>query len=1380
MTFSVSGSGESEEEVVESTPSDETPTAPKVPPFREVAGGWRIDLARQIRSELGADKPARLVLQDPHPGGLARLYAERPTKLSSLVRDPEELARAATGAMDVVRQVAQMMEEHGSAVAHLGIGSATWHEGGQIRTVPILLRPVDATLDDDGEVTLTLRPGVEVSNGLLDMLARQGSPVEPGRLLDSVRSPSGFSPSEGIHMIREAGQLIAGLDIVESITFGIFVHPTAALLRELGAPQWLSLSPVARALAGDQGAVAELDVQLPSPNPGDRSPWDERGIGDQTPEAQDVVEAAASCEALLVEAGPADIVGLAASIAADHAANGDQVLVVTGNPRLGERIDSYLSSKGADGFSALVDGGRPSGLRVQEQLKEALLDASDTLNKEELDRVRTDLRRVRTSLADYTTSLHQIFPDWGISAVDALQELTDLTSIPGGPTTTVRLPAPVLSLISGDQGEKARDLLAQASGLGVFAPGADDGPWADIDLDSPDKVQKVLSALVRLHEDYLPAAAQRMADASETTGLIPPKTITKWSEQLEVLSGIRESLDVFRPEIFERSAADMVLATAPKAWLKERGIRLKGHQKRQLVAQAKDLIIPGRYVEDLHGQLKLVQARRETWKALAKEGTWPQLPRELDALIELNALVNADIEVVSDCLQPVYGSLADQEIRKLESIVSELVADTNSAKELPLKVGTLRALDELGLGDLVDDMRERGVDGDNLGLELDLAWWASALGLMLASDPRLGGLDPSALQAALVEERQLDEAQVGLLGPHIRHQVFRHRAASLASGTDTFLTASHAFSVPAAAPSYYAHVPFSWALLPVVITSPTMVPSVVPWGRHIDTLILVGTQRLPLAELIPVIARGRNVIVIADSETDTSRALAEAMPVISYAGAPKVVNPEVVQLLAKYEIESSVISVPSRTLSDSIGIRKVDGTGMPAPGKHAIETSTAEVQAVVDLVLDCLQTENESLAVLALNERHADRIRGALRLEESANPVLVDAMNPALPEHLVVITPQEAGDIQRDHLIVAVGFSKTPHGRVVHDFGPYSVAGGEEILAEGLCSARGRITVVTSILKSDIDPTRLRQAGARMLVDFLEMAERDNLAAGWSTMESAPDHLLVDLAERLYRLGLDVVPNLGSPGGIRIPLAIGHPEVSNELLVAILTDDDEYLKQPSQRVRDRLRPAMLEAQGWRVRTELSMAVFIDPNREAEAIVRMVLDAVDESCGPKDEPVSDSEGEVSLPDEPEIVDVELADVELVGDKSGDVELEVVGEAEGAQLDTEGQFDKGKNGPTFLPVTPAAIAPPAVQPSPDLEVLAAEDLHPERGPRPPIAPGLPLAAYGDDQLDEVAAWVLSGPALSDEEAIEEMRLALNISRRGAQSDLVFANVIRRVRG
>ena len=67
---------------------------------------------------------------------------------------------------------------------------------------------------------------------------------------------------------------------------------------------------------------------------------------------------------------------------------------------------------------------------------------------------------------------------------------------------------------------------------------------------------------------------------------------------------------------------------------------------------------------------------------------------------------------------------------------------------------------------------------------------------------------------------------------------------------------------------------------------------------------------------------------------------------------------------------------------------------------------------------------------------------------------------------------------------------------------------------------------------------------------------------------------------------------------------------------------------------------------------------------------------------------------------------------------------------------------------------------------------------RGPRPQLTPGLPLAAYSDDQLDEMIAWIVSDELPRDEEElVQNLREELDIHRRGGQVEAVLRNVVRR---
>src|SRR5690606_35486268 len=106
-------------------------------------------------------------------------------------------------------------------------------------------------------------------------------------------------------------------------------------------------------------------------------------------------------------------------------------------------------------------------------------------------------------------------------------------------------------------------------------------------------------------------------------------------------------------------------------------------------------------------------------------------------------------------------------------------------------------------------------------------------------------------------------------------------------------------------------------------------------------------------------------------------------------------------------------------------------------------------------------------------------------------------------------------------------------------------------------------------------------------------------AAAPRALGAEPDRLVLDLAERLWRRGLLVDLDHGITDA-RIPLVVGHPELPDEMLVAVLTDDAAYIDEPSVRVRDRQVAERLERVGWTVVQVWSAAAFLDPVGEAEA------------------------------------------------------------------------------------------------------------------------------------------------------------------------------------
>lgn len=1314
---------------------------------------WRDELGAVTTADQAAEGTPRLGLTQAHPGGLAQLYAEHTTRLSNLVREPAAHARALEVAREILQHSRELTARHGVGPVHLAIGRAQWDRDGARVSSPAMLRPVLLEEDAGGDILLTLRPGAEIGPGLASALAARRVSIDVPTLLADARTVHGFAPSRALSTLRGIGSALDRFDLRDDLVLGIFEHPATVLLRELDHPHTLLSSPVVRALAGDGQARSEMRTALPDPNPADRDPWEEPGVGDLTPRQLDVVEAVTAGRSLVIDVPDGgDDTPVLAALLAESGSRGRSTLHVAGSPSRTSRLAARLRALGLDEMAVRVDGGSEDGQGLRTLLADAMADTSDVVDPTEVDEMRTQLRRVREALSSYTTYLHRPFERFGASAYDALQVLTDLTGAHPAPRTRVRLREDVLIDVAHDQGERARTLLHRAGALGIFSRTTEHMAWRGVVINSAEQVPDVLLRVRRLATETLPEMRVHMGAVAGETGIVSATTLAQWEEQLRMLEGVRDVLDVFRPAVFERSAADMVIATAPKRWRREHGITMKRSQRSRLVKQAKDLVRPGRHVEDLHHELLLVQEKREVWRQHCDSDGWPRLPQRLDEASALAASVRADLDRLSPLLSTAHPDLAHMPVTDLARLIDRLDADPEGARELPQRVAVLKALSEAGLEDLAADLRARHTPDGLIDAELDLAWWASVLGTMLASEPRLGGFDPTRLEGMLEEGRELDREQVASLTPQALQRLRRLRRQALATRPEQQGDLLAALQAGVPATELYARHGLVSHLVPVVLTVPTLVPRLVPEGHRIDLLVLDDVDDLPLAELVPLIARARQVVVVSDlSRTapgSAAAALAEVLPAMRLQVRPAQLNDQVARLLSAHGAEGTGVPVPWTTASATVRAVWAEGSGMPAPGASAVESSTAEVQAVVDVVVDHALTEpDRSLAVIALNPLHATRIRQAVSREVEASPGLASFFGPDAAEPFVVTDPAGARGLGRDHVVVAVGYAKTPHGRVLHDFGVFSTQQGLAAMADVLRAVRGDLTVVSSIRASELDRSRLSAEGARMLADLLDVAE-GGAGTGpgeWPTLEAAPDRLLVDLADRLYGMGLEVVPNVGIPGGMRIPLAIGHPEVPGRLLVAVLTDDETYVAEPSQRVRDRVWPALLEAQGWKVRTELSMAVFIDPQHEAEEIVQVVLDAVDGINGPQAEVVEIPED--AAVDPPEVDPVLDARVAVTDDlRERHDTLTGPGPAPGSPGDDREGQDGG-----------AAT---------------------QRTPRPAIARGLPLAAYGDDQLDELAEWVRSDGVTRDEETmVDELREALGLTRRGVQTDAVLRNVVRR---
>jgi hypothetical protein len=1225
---------------------------------------------------------AAIDLTAAHPSGLAQLFAGRPTLLSNLVREGASLAAARRRSRTVLARADELAQRYGVAPTYLAIGIGTWAavedaaaaaaehvdgvadeaegaapDGGEapgaevagaapggesagaapgpvvapagaaavaVRTVraPLLLRPVRLWAHSETEIEVVLEPEVEVNPVVLRALRAAGVPVDGAALARASVSEHGFSPRAALEELRRLGeQALPEFGFAERLVLGPFVHPGQVLVEDLeGRRRGLADHEVVAALAGDPAALQAVRRPLPVFVAADRPPDTERGVGDLDPTQQHVLDAVASGAHLFIDAPPgSDSAATVAAILADAAAVGRHALYVSGTRRAGQALTDVLRTHGLTDLLLDLSANARWDAAAGARLATGARTTAPPLDEPGVARLRAGLADARARISAYVAALHTRREPWGVSAHDALQSLAALTMGREGPRTRVRLAAPTVRELHGERREAVRAELVRAAELGAFAVRPGDTPWFGARLTDADAARDAVARVGRLSEDLLPRLRRRLADVAARTGLRRPRSLREWGEQLRMLDGVRQALDVFQPVIFERSAADLVAATAPRAWRAEHGVAMSWGTRRRLRRQARDLVRPGRPVGDLHAELLHVQAQREAWTEHCPEGGWPRLPEGLGQSAAEYREIVAEVGALEPVLAPTDGggNLLDAPLADLEARLRRLAADEAALESLPSRTVAVDRLGGLGLGDLVIDLADRRVPAARVGDELELAWWSSVFEQILSADRALTGYDGPALGALADRVRDLDAAQVeSLAGPvlaavaeNVRRAIraepwVRERLADLVAERVRDVTGAVADLGPLAG-----------VLRPCWLVAPMQVPRLLGPEHTVDLIVLDAAQHLPVEQAVPAIARARQVIVVGDPRRAAPTApgatpgivdaLAAILPRITLAADRVVREPGLMAFLGDHGYADVVRAVPTPARNPAVRLDVVEGLGLPLPDSELVDSPQSEVDHVVDLVIDhALTRHQESLAVLTLTVRHADRVREAVRSAVADSAALRNYVAPDRREAFAVLDLDSAAGVRRDAVVLSVGLGKTPHGRLIHRFGRVGDADGAGLVIDAIGACRRRLTVVSCFGPAEIDRSRLRTAGPALLADLLEAAESGAALPATVPEHGEPDRLLVDLAERLRQRGLTVVPRYGVPGGVRVPLAIGHPDAP-DLLVAVLTDDADYVAQPSLRIRDRHDVQRLVERGWGVHMAFSTAVFMDPEAEAEQVLAAV-------------------------------------------------------------------------------------------------------------------------------------------------------------------------------
>jgi very-short-patch-repair endonuclease len=1138
-------------------------------------------------------------------------------RLTRLFHDVDARADAIRRVQVIYRKARELQEERGIRVGYLATGMARWDELFLEPCAPVMLRgltiaPTRARHDD---FDLTLDDDDEVNPVLLHKLAS---------VFGAATGELAAAPADKVRelLTRAAHDAeVPGFEITDRLVIGTFTYAKLPMVQDLqAAGELLADSDVVAAIAGDPAAQELLGADDPGQG-GPESPERDYSVLDADSSQRNAIDTVLSGRSLVIHGPPGT--GKSQTIAnliAALVARGRKVLFVAEKRAA---IDAVLSRlKGASLGEVVLDihEGTKDRVRIARELGDAMAEAQQVPEPDVGDLHRR-LGDRHWRLTRHASALHQRHQPWGLTPFGVQSALL---GVPDEARVGVRLENP--ELISSERADRIRDELREFAYLGGFSLRPDSTPWFTAAVRSPEDARKASELAARLSSRSLPLLLDRAARASAEVGLRPARSYPDVVVMMRLFAGIESSVRRLGLGVYAADVARLAAASSDGGGLGFRERRALRKQARALAEGAGW----GREVtdEELAAALAEAAAELSRWRELRTDEGLPRLPAQIGDLTALWAECEAQL----GRLRAVITLPADP-----QQMLADLAADTETPWKLPRLHELAGRFDELTLGPLLDELALRESGPDLAVHAFDHAWYSAILDQMRVLDPRYAADYGEALDSVANDFRVHDVEHLTANRARVR----REWAQALLEACDRHPLQARVIRKQAALRR--GQMPLRrlldqasdvlFAIKPCWAMSPLMVSQVLPAARLFDVVIFDEASQIVPADAIPAIMRGHQIVVAGDdrqlpptnffrqvggSDEETADedenlvsfgagfesvldALRPLLPTAALAWHYRSRDERLVAFSNSRIYGGALTTFPGVARDDCL--RHVVVAQGPGVGQEA--SVDAEVDRVVELILEhAREHPGESLGVIALGIKHADRIDAALRaalagLGENGGEGLEAFFAEDVAEPFFVKNLERVQGDERDAIILSIGYGKHPDGRMRYQWGPLLRDGGERRLNVAATRAKHRLTLVSSFSGHDVDPDRVTKAGARMLADYLDYASSGGSAQPASGAAEL-DPFEADVRERLAQAGITVVPQYGV-GGYRVDFAATHPSDPTRMVLAIEADGASYWQSGSVRDRDRLRGEHLQRLGWRYHRLWSTNWFRNPDDEVAKV-----------------------------------------------------------------------------------------------------------------------------------------------------------------------------------
>ena len=1163
-------------------------------------------LVTQIRS-IGGTNPllnyeldhfCQIDLERAHPGGLAQFVSSGTALLNNLIRDPLAFSRAFNAAKRIDAKTHQLADHFGIDSCYLVGGLVSFEADGFDLRLPILLWPAKLIRKaDDYEVRRVGEP--LVNPALISSLeVCYGVRLDPVQLLMRLSNDGDLVPISMMDYLSQTVGNAGSLDLKRILAVGNFTTVPTQLLADIETANIPLLNTLIDGAAVPEALPLLEDAQLAAV----------ASVVQADKVQERIVARALAGQSFAVETLPGcgytqTVVNLLANLAlADK-----RVLVLA--PRrqtLNELGDRFAQI----GLNGLLLRSHTAWMDVIAAISrnEKVLPVSASETKVQFQAISNDLDAYFDGLAHKDESL-------GVSVLDVLTKLAELSGMPHAPVTGARIQRE--NLLAEPNRDHALSLLLKAFELGEFKYGPQDSAWFQARFESPTEVTQAIAVAKKLRDETYPSLAKKLEEFIAAVEFKPANSVAEMGSYLRLFAGIRESLDRFNPGVFDRSLSDVIIATAPR---KEKG-EMSGGTRRRLKKLAKEFVRPGMHVADINASLKAIDEQRVDWNRYSTSLKPPTVPNGInDALVTFQALMS-DLDSLQRHLDPqgTDPHLANLSHVELTAKLTSLVEDTGALENLGERAMVANELRQLGLEDLMRDLARLHVAREHIGTEFDLAWWQSAFEYLAQQNAQLIAQSTMGIQS-LEEQFALLSAQ--LLSEN-RSMAANHLAGEWRTGIGQQAQQAAALKeqlktgkatlrqVFEAAPDLVGNLSTCVGMSPFEITKE------IPSGMEFDVLVILDAAGSTVAENLGGFKRAAQVIAFGDNAIAVPSGFEiEARPVASQVEA---VAPSVLSMVAaafgqetlrqSYRPDGQVLGefinrefyqnriAFEPSIDDYFGNSHVqheeisEGNRANSNIEGATESLDAEVDKTVELIYNhALWHPQDSLLVATASQMHAERIRNSVMNGLKTRAHLNEFFEGHGRERFEIATMSQLAHRIADRVIFSVGFGRTPQGAMLTNLGELSSNDGRRALANLLVSARKQFTLVTCFSHTDLADQSA--GGVGQLRDLMALLKNVNKSEPLET-----DPILEDLAIRLRKLGVTVKLGYGASSVLSLVASYSNR--------AVVLEPDWTIAGTELLVSLVYRPAVLLAHGWTYKRVYALQLFSDPEKFAKDTAQLL-------------------------------------------------------------------------------------------------------------------------------------------------------------------------------